>query len=44
MRTEPVDEQALGDVLGSYRAAIGWSKPAHHLRGNDQSYQLLPPA
>ena len=41
---EPVDEHGLVNVLGSYRAAVGWSKPARHLRGNDRSYQLLPPA
>lgn len=40
---EPVDEQALVNVLGSYRGAIGWSKPMRHLRSNDRSYQLLPP-
>jgi ferredoxin len=44
VRFGPVDEHALGNVLGSYRAAIGWSKLARHLRGNDQSYHLLPPA
>lgn len=43
MSIEPVDEHALVDVLGSYRAAIGWDKPADHLRRNDQSYQLLAP-
>jgi NAD-dependent dihydropyrimidine dehydrogenase PreA subunit len=40
---EPIAEPALADVLGSYRAAIGWSKPTRHLRASDQSYQLLPP-
>jgi NAD-dependent dihydropyrimidine dehydrogenase PreA subunit len=44
MSIEIVDEHALIGFLGSYRAAIGWTRPAHHLRGNDQSYQLLPPA
>ena len=44
MRHEPADEHAPANVLGSYRAAIGWSKPMRHLRGNDRSYQLHPPA
>jgi NAD-dependent dihydropyrimidine dehydrogenase PreA subunit len=44
MSVGSVDEHALLGVLGSYRAAIGWTKPARHLRSNDQSYQLLPPA
>jgi NAD-dependent dihydropyrimidine dehydrogenase PreA subunit len=41
-----VNEMALAAsrTLGSYRAAIGWSKPTRHQRGIDQSYQLLPPA
>jgi ferredoxin len=44
LNSEAPDENALVDVLGSYRTAIGWSKTARHLRGNDRSYQLLPPA
>jgi NAD-dependent dihydropyrimidine dehydrogenase PreA subunit len=40
-----VDESALtaSRTLGSYRAAIGWSKATRRQRGIDQSYQLLPP-
>jgi NAD-dependent dihydropyrimidine dehydrogenase PreA subunit len=34
---------AKSPVLGSYRAAIGWSKPARQNRGVDLSYKLLPP-
>ena len=29
--------------LGSYRAAIGWSRSARDNRGVDLSYKLLPP-
>jgi NAD-dependent dihydropyrimidine dehydrogenase PreA subunit len=29
-------------VLGSYRAAVGWSKSARHLRGVDDSFRVLP--
>ena len=40
----PADERSLADsnVLGSYRAAIGWSKSARHLRAVDDSFRVLP--
>jgi NAD-dependent dihydropyrimidine dehydrogenase PreA subunit len=38
---QSVNEPAL--ALGSYRAAIGWSRSARTNRGVDLSYKLLPP-